>query len=175
MNASLSCMLRPQAYAILIALCLASHAETAAKKTLQAPLTIQVLDPSTAVIPGALIELRSTETTCTRIAKSGSDGRAATTVLPGRYELKVTMQGFVTAKQRIEVESEGQVINITLKVGSCPECVEVTGGEPASTVTIDIVDSSGRAIPDALVRLNEIIGVSNAHGQAWRCRPETMS
>jgi hypothetical protein len=156
------------AYALLIVVSLACSTATAGQKALQTPLTVQIADPAGAPIPGALIEVRSTESTCAWIVKSGSDGRAVTNVFPGSYELTVIMQGFATAKQRIEVQSEGQVINIVLKVGSCSGCVEVVQGvsnvQPA--VTIKIVDKRGRPIPGALARLDEVNGISNARGLA---------
>ncbi len=59
-----------------------------------------VSDPTSALVPGATVEVRHLDTNSTRAQTTGADGRFVFLQLrPGRYTVTVTLQGFATHVQ----------------------------------------------------------------------------
>ncbi len=102
----------------------------------QAPtgdITGTVSDPTGAVVSGATITLINPLTNFQRVVKSNEAGVYSLPALqPGRYNLKVEMQGF-TAQLRNDIELQvAQVarLDFALRVGNVSETIEVVGGAP---------------------------------------------
>ncbi|MFN0105789.1 MAG: carboxypeptidase regulatory-like domain-containing protein [Bryobacteraceae bacterium] len=88
-----------------------------------------VHDSQTAVVPGARIVVRHTETNSTREMTASEQGDfTVTNLAPGPYELKVEHEGFRTHFQNNIVLELGQVLRteVHLQVGSVAESVTVS-------------------------------------------------
>jgi hypothetical protein len=115
-----------------------------------ATLTGVVSDPSQAVVPQATVKLKNEQSGSLRETTTNSDGYytfASLSVGDFTYELTVEAKGFVISKSTgIKLGAGDKVnVNVTLKVGSTSDTVEVTGmadnlvpvdsGEKSSTLT----------------------------------------
>ncbi len=87
-----------------------------------------VFDPSGAAVANGSITLRSVSTGATRTTTtSGSGDFTITNLLPDRYELTVTVPGFNTEKQTVDVTVGTKVTSdFHLKLGSSSTMVEVS-------------------------------------------------
>src|SRR3990167_5086906 len=97
-----------------------------------------VKDASGAVVPGASLTARGTETGQTRTAVSAGDGSYRFSALPvGSYEVRVEQSGFQSAVRSGVTLTVGQeaVINFTLEVGAVTQTVAVTGEAPLVNTT----------------------------------------
>ena len=97
-----------------------------------------VKDASGAIVPGASLTARNTETGQTRTAASGGGGSHRFSALPvGSYEVRVEQSGFQTALRSGLMLSVGQeaVVNFTLEVGAITQTVAVTAEAPLVNTT----------------------------------------
>jgi hypothetical protein len=88
-----------------------------------------ISDPSGNVVPAAQVDITDTATGLSKNTKSGADGSYLfLNLLPGKYQVKVTMQGFQTAVYNdVVVDSARRTdFPVALKVGQVTETVEVT-------------------------------------------------
>jgi carboxypeptidase family protein len=116
----------------IIALMLASGAgsSTFAQIATTGQLVGSVQDQSGAVIPGVELQLQNEETKTTQTASASADGGFVfPTVLPGRYTLTVSKQGFETTAYKGLIVYAARTTNqtVTLKVGAVSQIVEVEG------------------------------------------------
>jgi outer membrane receptor protein involved in Fe transport len=91
-----------------------------------------VTDPSGAVVPSAIITLRSTDTGATQTAATNVSGAYRFTLLkPGHFTITASLKDFQKAERAVEV-AVGQVVtaDLTLEVGSATQTVEVTALPP---------------------------------------------
>jgi hypothetical protein len=92
-----------------------------------------VTDSSGAVVPGAKVTARNTETNETRETTTGDSGIYQFNALPvGKYELTVTAESFKQAKVSnlvLRVNSELRA-DVTLQLGAVSESVQVTSTTP---------------------------------------------
>ena len=92
-----------------------------------------VTDSSQAIIPGANLVLKNTQTGESRQTASGEDGFFNFIDLPrGEYEIRVTAQGFRELQLGPMVLTVGQQMTVRprLEIGSLSETVEVQGTPP---------------------------------------------
>jgi hypothetical protein len=111
-----------------------------------------VKDSSGAVVPGAEVTARQTDTNQSRTATTGEDGSYRFDQLPvGNYEITVRANGFSTDVQNGLALSVGaeQVSNFTLQVGSVSQTVSVSA-EAASLVTTTNASLSSLVTPDTI-------------------------
>jgi hypothetical protein len=97
-----------------------------------------VADTSGAIVPGADVEARNTETNLTRTAVTDKDGRFVLLQLPsGRYQVTFKLQGFATLVQQNIVVTVGQTVRLTptMKVSGVAETVTVTTEAPTVETT----------------------------------------
>ena len=97
-----------------------------------------VKDTSGAVVPGANLTARSTETGQTRTGVSAADGSYRFSALPvGNYEVRVEQSGFQVAVRSGLTLAVGQeaVVNFTLEVGAVTQTVAVTAEAPLVNTT----------------------------------------
>ena len=103
-----------------------------------ASLTGRVLDPSGAAVPGATVTAQNTSTGRTTTTKTDADGEYVLPELPvGNYKLTVKKTGFQTYTQSGIVLSVNQSAtqNVSLKIGSTTEHVNVSGNAPLVTTS----------------------------------------
>ncbi len=102
-------------------------------QTTNATMTGIVTDASGGVVANATVTATNTASGVTRNAATNEAGLyTLASLLPGTYDLKVTMQGFKTKIQTGVVLETGAVVkaDVTLEVGSVTESVEVTAAAP---------------------------------------------
>jgi len=107
-------------------------------------LTGVVTDPSQSVVPGAKITLTDTASGSTRDTVSNSEGYYSFASVPvGSYSLSVEAANFESYKaQDVRLGGgERRNLNVTLKVGSTSETVEVNA-EMSSIATLDSGEKS---------------------------------
>jgi hypothetical protein len=93
-----------------------------------------VLDPSSALLPGATITLRNTKTGLVRTETADDRGRYHFIALPvvGEYSLKVELSGFAADERSglVFQANTRPVIDVTLKLATLAEATTVTGAAP---------------------------------------------
>ncbi|MSV30309.1 MAG: carboxypeptidase regulatory-like domain-containing protein [Bryobacterales bacterium] len=96
----------------------------------------EVRDSTGAVIPGANVTVRNTETNVARGVSTNEDGIYSVPALnPGMYEIRVEKNGFKSASRgniELQVQQTARV-DFSLDVGQVSETVEVTGAVPLLT------------------------------------------
>jgi hypothetical protein len=114
-----------------------------------------ITDPSGAGIPNANVSIKNTGTGEVREVPTNANGfYSAPNLLPGKYEVTITAQGFNKLVQKgiILTVGEQQALNLTLKVGQVSETVEVTAAPPevqtsSSTVGSTVDERTVRELP----------------------------
>jgi len=99
-----------------------------------------VFDEANAVVAGADVEVKNTDTNFTKTLKTDSDGRFVFLQLPsGRYTLTVSRQGYTTVTQENLSLTVGQAINLNLnlKVSAVQERVTITAAPTIDTVRVE--------------------------------------
>ena len=93
----------------------------------------RIVDPSGAVIAGAMVEVKNTATGSSRTLTSDSEGNYRADLLqPGSYDITVTKSGFGTLKRAgvtVEVGAAAR-INLELRVAAISEVITVTEDAP---------------------------------------------
>jgi hypothetical protein len=91
-----------------------------------------VTDPTGAIVPGAKVTLKSTNTGETQTSSTGSGGLFSFPLLkPGTYSVNVSQPGFNTENETVEVQlAQITTVNLKLVVGNASETVEVSGAAP---------------------------------------------
>src|SRR5881296_957821 len=127
------------AIAIVVLIALSTCLVFAQTSTSTATILGIVKDSSGALIPGASITVKHTETGLTRTTISSENGDYNVPLLPiGAYEIATAMPGF---KQQVRsginlVVGQQAVINLTLEVGAAAEQVTVTEEAPLVITTL---------------------------------------
>ena len=104
-----------------------------------ASITGVVRDSSGAVLPGATVIARNTDSGLTRTVVSSENGAYSIELLPiGPYEVTTNLPGFKqeTRKGLNLVVGQQAVINLTLEVGAAAESVTVTDAAPIVNTTL---------------------------------------
>jgi hypothetical protein len=107
---------------------LALTASAAAAQILYGSVTGVVKDPQGGNVPGATVVIVNKETNLTKETTTDADGAfSILNVLPGPYDVKVTLQGFRESVRRDVPVTIGQMSRVTvaLEVGSVSETVTV--------------------------------------------------
>ena len=114
---------------LALALCLFIGAPLPAQETVNtASVSGRVTDPQGAVVPGAQVTARETETNVTRETVTDRDGRFRFPYLKvGRYEITVRLQGFADATRALTLTiGSAFELPITLRVGTLNTSVSVS-------------------------------------------------
>jgi hypothetical protein len=131
--------------AIAVFLALASTLALLAQET-RGSIVGKVLDPTGAVVAGAVVRAKNTNTNIASTVKTNETGYyEANLLLPGSYEVTVEAQGFKTYLRRgIDLSLGSRVeVNADLAMGSVAETVSVTAEAPLLDTT---TASTGRVI-----------------------------
>jgi hypothetical protein len=121
---------------LLIVLVACSSSVRAQGAQAAAALNGTVRDESGAVVPGASVTLRNTSTGIEQITKSNGTGNySLVNIIPGSYEVTVTMQGFATEKSQVFTLAVNQTatLDFTLKIGATNTTLTVS----ASTTQLE--------------------------------------
>jgi hypothetical protein len=127
---------RPALGLLILALASVCARGTAAQMT--SSITGRVMDQNGAIVAGAEVTGRNLETGGTRTTLTNGDGYyEILSLIVGRYEIKVTKQGFQAAIQSGISLAVGQnaVVNLTLHVGQISEEVKVVSDAPVINTT----------------------------------------
>lgn len=120
-----------------------------------ATLSGLITDPSGAGIPNATVAIKNVETGEVRSVPTNGDGfYSAPNLLPGKYEITITAQGFDKVVQKgvtLTVGAE-QALNLTVKVGQVTQTVEVMAAPPeiqtsSSTISSTVDATTIRELP----------------------------
>ncbi len=118
----------------------------------------EIADSSGALIPGAAVTLTNASTGLTLTDTTNAAGKYAfTTVPPGTYSISATKSGFSTARTSGQVVNLGEqlTVNLTLKVGTSTETVEVqVVGTELQTLNSTVSQTIGQEAIDSLPSLN---------------------
>jgi hypothetical protein len=102
---------------------------TASGQTTTGRISGTVLDPQSAVVPGAAVTLTNTLTGQTREVKAGSQGEFVFTQLfAGTYQVSVSAPGFKVYQQKDIKLSTNEAValrNVQLEIGTTSETIEV--------------------------------------------------
>ena len=141
-------MIRPKQFLAVFAL-LCAFAAILPAQSIYATLTGVVSDPSQGLVAQATVRLRDEGSGSLRDTTTNSQGYFTFASVPvGTYELSVTMAGFENSKESGIALGGGEKrnVNVTLKIGSATETVQVTGtadllaavdsGEKSSTLSV---------------------------------------
>lgn len=124
---------------MMLLLCFAFGAgRAAAQSTTQGAIGGVVKDPKGAVVQGATVTVKNTETNKEMTATSDDEGRFRVVQLdPGNYSVTVGASGFGNYTQTKVVVEVGRVtsVDIPLSVGGSTESVEVTSEAPIINTT----------------------------------------
>ena len=111
---------------LLLAITLTSSA--AGAQILYGSVVGVVKDPQGATVPGATVTIVNKETNLTKETTTDSEGTFnVVNVLPGPYDVKVTLQGFHESVRKDVPVTIGQIarVTVTLEVGSVSESITV--------------------------------------------------
>jgi hypothetical protein len=117
-------------------------------QTFSASISGIVSDPSGAVLSGAKVTLTNTDTHDTRDYSTSDDGNYKfDNLLPGPYQIDVTMSGFksYTQSNMLLRANTAAAVNVSLEVGALQEKVEVTG----ETVLVDTQSANNSVTMDS--------------------------
>jgi hypothetical protein len=119
----------------------------------------RVLDGTGAAVPGVTVTVKNQDTGLFRETVSGESGAfIATALVPGRYEVSATLQGFKTFKRsdlQLEV-GRTATIDVTMEVGGMQETLNVTAGSPL--VDVSSKEIGGNITSETLVQLPSVNG-----------------
>jgi len=119
----------------------------------------RVLDGTGASLPGVTVTVKNQDTGMFRETQSGDNGGfIASALVPGRYEVSASLQGFKTFKRgdlKLEV-GRTATIDVTMEVGGMEETLTVTAGTPLVDVTSKEI--GGNITTETLVQLPSVNG-----------------
>jgi hypothetical protein len=125
---------------LLVALCTGNAAAQTTTATLQGTVT----DASNAVLPGATVTVKNTETGFTRTAITDAKGTYYVPYIPvGRYDVSAELEGFQTQVHRQVQFGIGQegTLDFALPVAGLTDTVTVTGEAGLVATTKSTVDN----------------------------------
>ncbi len=113
----------------LVALAFATTVPPVHAQTSLATLRGKVTDQQGAVLPGATVTARQTETNTIRTGVSNETGQYYVPSLPaGSYEISIELQGFSTSKRALTLRvGQEASADFTMAIGAMSETVQVTG------------------------------------------------
>jgi iron complex outermembrane receptor protein len=108
-------------------------------------LTVRVIDPQSAVVPGARVQLTRSDAAYDTAVVTGVNGASSIDSLaPGSYVVSVSAEGFATRVVSVAVGSAESEVEVRLELASVQESVVVTSARSAErlsdvTKTVSVV------------------------------------
>ncbi len=111
-----------------------------------------VTDPSGAIVPQAIVQLRQLAGNNTNSVRTDTSGEFKFSgLVPGQYELQITAPGFRRTTQRVEVQPQQMAaVRAKLEVGSQAETVQVEANASVVQTQSSQVGRSKKATPETL-------------------------
>ena len=106
-----------------------------------------IVDPSGAVVAGALVSITNSQTEVVTSVTTNSQGRyVVPDLIVGKYDVQAAMQGFQTQviKQVLLTVGSNDVVDWTLAIGQKITALTVTGSSQVDTTTAEISAFIGR-------------------------------
>ncbi|MGE0815333.1 MAG: carboxypeptidase regulatory-like domain-containing protein [Vicinamibacterales bacterium] len=128
-------------FGLAVALLLAAATSLSAQQG-TSQIAGKITDEQGAVLPGVTLVVTNEETGVFREVATGASGAFfVSQIVPGRYKLRATLEGFAPLDRNGLVVQVGNTVTVdlTLTVGSLSETVEVTGASP-------LVDTSSTSV-----------------------------
>src|SRR5215210_3490193 len=122
-------MLSSKLFHLLLSLLLASALCVDARaQAVYGSIIGTVTDPQGAAVVGATVTVTDLTKNISRTAQTNEDGNySITSLIPGRYQVKVEQQGYKTSTQEVEVKADVSVhSDFALEVGALSETVTVS-------------------------------------------------
>jgi hypothetical protein len=108
-----------------------------------------IVDPGGAAVAGASVTIRNIATGVTRNTTTSGDGvYAAPNLIPGTYEITVTLSGFATAvMQNVGLlAGERREVDVSMKIGQVSDKINVVGTEISD---VELASSEVRGVMDS--------------------------
>ncbi|HET9743804.1 MAG TPA: carboxypeptidase regulatory-like domain-containing protein [Terriglobales bacterium] len=115
-----------------------------AQSLLSGDITGTVTDPSGAIVPNAVVNLKSLDTGAAQTTNTNAAGFYRFTLLkPGRYQIAINQSGFEPVQSNVVVAvGQATTTNISLKVGGATQTVEVSAEAPVVNAESASVNTS---------------------------------
>src|SRR5258707_1778148 len=134
---------------------IATFSSAARGQVTGATLSGLVTDEQGSPVPDANVKIKNLGTGVSREVETNSDGLySAPNLIPGSYDVTVSAKGFQTAVQRAVTLTVGaqQALNVSLKIGSINQTIEVNAAPPdvrttTTTVTATVDSTTMRDLP----------------------------
>ena len=126
-------LFRPMTFVLVALVVLFGAARGMLAQGTTGTITGTVADQNNAVIPGATVTIRQTETNAERVLTSSDAGTYKATLLPpGHYSIKVEKDGFKSLTQGgiLLTIDQTLLVDLKLEIGATTESVEVTTAPP---------------------------------------------
>jgi hypothetical protein len=135
-------------FAWAVVLLLAGYGLASAQQTTTGSISGLVVDTTGAVLPGVTVSVTGEQGTRTFV--TGGNGRfLAPFLTPGRYSVRLELQGFRTVEQPDVTVTLGETVDLelTMQVGNVAEVVQVIATAP----TVDIQSTTAGGVLDSEV------------------------
>ena len=126
-------------------------------------LQVRVADATDAVVPNAVVTVRSLDTNATRTVNTDAIGLARINLLAvGTYEIQVSLGGFMTVTTKTEVVSgDIKTIPVTLNVAAANRQIEVREEAALNTVNAQLQQSrDNQTIIDLPLNSTGVLGLA---------------
>ena len=129
---------------LLVLALLTTAVRAGAAQITAATLSGTIKDQTGGILPGVDVAVKNTDTGVSRSVVSTADGVFTILgLLPGKYEVKASLQGFNTTVEHVELAvGQDAGLNLTMRVGTTQESVTVT----ASAILVDTRSSALSAL-----------------------------
>ena len=128
----------------IVCVLVVTAASVAHAQTTNGSILGDVVDPSGAFVPGAVVRVTSPESGLTRETLTGAEGGYRLVGLPpSEYEMTVELPGFATiARTGIQLPIQGELkIDFELQVGGAAESITVEGAAPLVQTTRNLMET----------------------------------
>ena len=121
----------------------------------------RVTDAQGATMPGVTVTVKNEQTGMFRTTLSGDSGAyIASGLVPGRYEVSATLQGFKTfSRKGLQLEvGRTATLDVTMEVGGMEELVTVSAATPLAQSQNQIASRTHSRIPDSTAPTRKVPG-----------------
>jgi outer membrane receptor protein involved in Fe transport len=129
-------------------------------------ITVTVVDPNGAVVPGATVTISNPVTNFTRTVKTDTDGAfTINNVPPNNYQLTVSAQGFSTAQQNLTVRTSVP-IGLKIPLSLAGASAEVTVSDTNASAVLENVPSTHTDVDQSQIKRLPLTGTGTELSEA---------